>query len=243
MMDTGPLARSDKTILVLLPGMDGTGILFAPLLRELSPSISPWVVPFPSDQPLSYDDLLPLVRQALPAGEPFFLLAESFSGPLAIKIAAEEPENLMGLILISTFIRNPVPWLPSCARHLAAAPLFRLARRFILIKALLSGYGNRDMTALLDAAHSQVKAEVMAKRAKEILAVNVKRELKNIKVPLHYLGGEKDRVVPEKNLKEIKAARPDLRARLIPGPHLVLQVNPRGAALEIARILLREKTI
>ncbi len=242
MMDTGPQARSDRAILVLLPGMDGTGILFAPLLSELSPLISPWVVPFPSDQPLSYEDLLPIVRQALPTGEPFFLLAESFSGPLAIKIAAEEPGNLRGLILVSTFIRNPLPWLPSCAGHLAAAPLFSFARRLILLKALLSGYGNRDMTALLDVAHSQVKAEVMAKRAREILWVDVRKELALVKAPIYFIGGERDRVVPPKNLREISAVRPDVITRKIPGPHLVLQVNPVRAALEIARIMLREKT-
>lgn len=243
MIDAGPLASSERIILVLLPGMDGTGILFAPLLSELSPSISPWVVPFPSDQPLSYDDLLPLVRQALPAGEPFFLLAESFSGPLAIKLASEAPENLRALILVSTFIRNPLPWLPSCSRWAAVPPLFFTARQFILLKALFSGYASPDMIALLRAAHGQVSPAVMAKRAREILSVDVRRELALVKAPIYFIGGESDRVVPRKNLKVITATRPDVRARLIPGPHLVLQVNPRGAALEIARILLREKTI
>lgn len=239
MTDTGTKAQSEKVVLMLLPGMDGTGVLFAPLLGELDPRISPWVVPYPADEPLSYDELLPLVRRAVPSEEPFFLLAESFSGPLAIRFAAEGPGNLRGLILVSTFIRNPVPWLPSWTRHFAIPPFFRFARRFILVKALLSGYGNRDMTALLDAAHSQVTPEVMAKRAKEILGVKVKRELKMVKSPVYYLGGENDRVVPKKNMREIVATHPDVRTRIIRGPHLVLQVNPRGAAIEIARILLR----
>ncbi len=109
MISAGTNDPDEKDILVLLPGMDGTGVLFAPLLGELDPRISPWVVPYPADEPLSYDELLPLVRRALPSGEPFFLLAESFSGPLAIKLASEAPGNVRALVLVSTFIKNPLP--------------------------------------------------------------------------------------------------------------------------------------
>lgn len=242
MISAGTNDPDEKDILVLLPGMDGTGVLFAPLLSELDPRISPWVVPFPSDQPLSYDELLPLVRRALPSGEPFFLLAESFSGPLAIKLAAEAPGNLRALILVSTFIRNPLPWLPSCARLAAVTPVFHAARHFILLKALLSGYGSPGLNALLRSAHGDVEARVMAKRAREILAVDVRRELKSVRAPIYFIGGQSDRVVPSKNLRELTAVRPDIVVKKIPGPHLILQVNPARAALEIGRILSREKT-
>lgn len=40
----------------------------------------------------------------------------------------------------------------------------------------------------------------------------------------------------------LPSGAPYLIARKIPYPHLLLQVNPARAALEIARIMLREKT-
>ncbi|UUZ51553.1 alpha/beta hydrolase [Massilia sp. B-10] len=49
------------------------------------------------------------MRSRLPPAEPYFLLGESFSGPVAIALAAERPPMLLGLILSCTFARNPLP--------------------------------------------------------------------------------------------------------------------------------------
>ena len=80
--------------LVLLPGLDGTGKLFAEFLEALDLGSSAQVVPYPPDIPLGYDELETLVRAALPAHGPFIILGESFSGPLAIRIAARPPPAL-----------------------------------------------------------------------------------------------------------------------------------------------------
>lgn len=52
------------------------------------------------------------VIDAIPRTRPFVLLAESFSTPLAVKLAATNPSNLKGLIICAGFIKNPVTgWL------------------------------------------------------------------------------------------------------------------------------------
>ena len=51
----------EKLTLVLLPGMDGTGILFEPLLDVLPSSLQPHLVRYPSTRPLGYRALLELV--------------------------------------------------------------------------------------------------------------------------------------------------------------------------------------
>ena len=95
--------------LVLLPGLDGTGSLFAPLLANLPETLVPVVVKYPPDQVLYYEQLFPYIREVMPWNESYILLAESFSGPLAIKFAAEQPENIHALVLASAFFS-------SCAR-------------------------------------------------------------------------------------------------------------------------------
>src|SRR6266699_1972425 len=78
--------------LVLLPGLDGTGELFAPFVQSPSNHFSCTVVSYPRDKLLNYQQLIPRIREAMPWNERFVLLAESFSGPLAFQFAAVQPE-------------------------------------------------------------------------------------------------------------------------------------------------------
>ena len=86
--------------------MDGTGELFEPLAQAMERRDAIDVVRYPGTEPLGYDELERLVRAQLPAGQPFVLLGESFSGPLAISIAASPPPGLRGLILCCSFART-----------------------------------------------------------------------------------------------------------------------------------------
>jgi pimeloyl-ACP methyl ester carboxylesterase len=123
--------------LVLLPGLDGTGTLFQPLLAHLSANLHPIVVAYPTDVPLGYDELLPLVVKALPASAPFVLLGESFSGPLALTVAALSPSRLQGVILCASFIRNPLPPATQLLGCLVRPTCFRFAPKYLRSWALL----------------------------------------------------------------------------------------------------------
>ena len=103
--------------LILLPGMDGTGELFGPFLNALRNRFNAQVIRYPTDLALGYQELSTFVRNALPVDEPYVFLAESFSGPIAIAIAAEAPPSSRGSILCCTFARNPhTSWLRE-SRH------------------------------------------------------------------------------------------------------------------------------
>jgi len=83
--------------LVLLPGLDGTGDLFADFVSALTPNLDARIVRYPKDRLLSYADLFSFVVSAIPENQPFVLLAESFSTPLAVRLAATNPASLKGL--------------------------------------------------------------------------------------------------------------------------------------------------
>lgn len=93
--------------LLLLSGMDGTGRLFGPLLRALPSSLSPVVGAYPADRPYGYAELLPLVEAAAPAGAEYVVVGESFSGLLALMLAAQRPPGLRGIVLCESFVRSP----------------------------------------------------------------------------------------------------------------------------------------
>ena len=67
--------------LVLLPGLDGTGKLFADFLKAIGLKLSAQVVPYPSDVPLGYDELELLVRAGLPVRDPSSSWVNPFRGP------------------------------------------------------------------------------------------------------------------------------------------------------------------
>jgi len=89
--------------LILLPGMDGTGLLFQDFVEALGAEIRAVVVSYPKNESLTYTALESTVQRQLPSDEPYVLLAESFSGPLAISIAASGPSGLLGVVLCCSF--------------------------------------------------------------------------------------------------------------------------------------------
>ena len=62
------------------------------------------MIGFPPE-PLSYDELADHVARNLPAGEPLVLIAESFSGPLALALALRRP--VAALVFCNSFVVTP----------------------------------------------------------------------------------------------------------------------------------------
>ena len=102
--------------LILLPGMDGTGLLFQDFVEALDADVRTVVVSYPKNESLNYAALESTVLYQVPMDEPYVLLAESFSGPVAISIAASCPPRLLGVVLCCSFARNPQPMFSSWVR-------------------------------------------------------------------------------------------------------------------------------
>jgi pimeloyl-ACP methyl ester carboxylesterase len=223
--------------LVLLPGLDGTGVLFKPFIERLPAALSPVVVSYPADRQLGYAELLKLVQRQLPA-EPFLLLGESFSGPLALMAAAACPAGLKAVILCATFVQNPT-WL----RWRGLAPLvrplaFRLYPKFSAAKALLGHYSTPELRKLIAETIGAVRPEVFAHRVRAVINVNASDQLLACPVPILYLRGSRDLVVPERNLREVRRLMPHVQVAYLDAPHMVLQTQPDaavGAVLDFVR--------
>ena len=114
------------TRLVLLPGMHGAGELFSKFMSTMPVQKHIEALHYPADVSPSYRQLLGAVQFFVPAYDPYFLLAESFSTPLAIQFAASKPPNLKGLILCAGFASSPLTGPGRIAASLLAPLLFRL---------------------------------------------------------------------------------------------------------------------
>ncbi|HZS08919.1 MAG TPA: alpha/beta hydrolase [Blastocatellia bacterium] len=220
--------------LVLLPGLDGTGRLFDPLLKILPSDFTTSVVSYPTDRILSYSQLEPLVREALPADRPFAIVAESFSGPLAVMIAASPPHNLRALILSTSFISNPLPPALRALRYLVNPVWFRATPPRHLLRHFLLGHDCPDeVVELAIEVIRSVPPETLASRIRQVMEVNVRQELQVCGVPLLYLPGSRDRLVSQRSWGEISRLKPDAKCVEIDAPHLLLQRKPAEAFIAI----------
>lgn len=228
--------------LLLLPGMDGTGRLFAPLIRELPKSIVPEVVSYPADSQQGYAAIAAQVRASLEIEGDVVIVAESFSGPVAVLSAETQPSNLRGIVLCATFVRCPLP-VATFLRWHALSVFFRFAPNRLICRFLLGGKRSPELhREVLDAIQS-VPPATMAARAREVAKVNVTAELKGCSVPILYLRALDDWLVRSSATSLVQKLRPDLTLVELPGPHLILQTMPKEAAEIIASFCERVNRI
>ena len=223
--------------LLLLPGLDGTGRLFKPLLKYLPEWIDPIVVSYPEDQPYGYQDLKKIINKRLPDDDDFVILGESFSGPLSIMIAGQRPKRLIGLILCATFAKNPLRFLPPWAGYFSISPIYQLWPATIKLRAIFAKGKYDNLVQMALEAIKSVKPEVISARVKAIFNVNVEPNLLKINVPILYMRSRKDYLIKKHNIKRIKRLKKDIKVIDIDTQHFLLQLEPEKAADEITRFI------
>jgi pimeloyl-ACP methyl ester carboxylesterase len=219
---------------VFLPGLDGTGFLFDPVVqiwpKELPP---PLVLAYPPDHFLNYDGLEAYIRPHLPTDR-FILVAESFGGPLATRIAARNPPGLRGLVLSATFMRQPRGWLGSIGEFLIGPYIFRgkLLQKFGTWIMKSQGLADWQVRLLLRAL-GRHRPRVLAARLKEALEVDAVADLKECRVPVLCLYAKRDLLVAKRCAELIGESNPRVKLVGLDTPHFLLQDKTAEALAEI----------
>jgi pimeloyl-[acyl-carrier protein] methyl ester esterase len=209
--------------------MDGTEELRADFVAKLG--MPARIVGYPKDRPLDYGQLEDIARQALPDNK-FVLVAESFSGPIGIRLAAEKPPSLRGLVLVGSFARTPSR-LPRIVLRLAATlPLSRVPGS--LAASLLMG---DDLTPpsqrrIVEAMRSVAPA-VWRARLRAVLTADASDALKNISVPMLYIRAAQDKIISPRITHELQHIVPQMQITDIDGPHFLLMARPDDVARRI----------
>jgi pimeloyl-ACP methyl ester carboxylesterase len=218
--------------------MDGTGELFTDFVNALPEAFQTVAVRYPADRFLSYTELAGLVRDSCPVSEPFVLVAESFSSPLAIQYAAANPTNLAALILCAGFASSPVHGWRRLFASLCAPIVFRIPLpKFFADSWLVGPDAHASFLKAVQAAISSVKPGVLAARLREVLDCEALAELGQITVPILYIQAEQDRLVGASCLEEIRRIKPQVAVATLEGPHLLLQREPHPAAAVVSEFL------
>jgi len=224
--------NSSMTKLVLLPGMDGTGVFFKDFAVAARAEFDPIVVAYPNDPSLGYAELEQLARAAVPYDDPFLVLGESFSGPLAISIAAASPRGLLGLILCATFARNPHPLLPVITAILGPLPAARIPS-FIQHRNLFGKFNSPHLRTQLSEVRLLVSPKTLKARLEAVASIDASEKLRRVAVPTLYLRARNDRVVSRAACDHIRKVLPTVEVAEIDAPHLLLQTVPQDALTAI----------
>jgi pimeloyl-[acyl-carrier protein] methyl ester esterase len=236
---------SGQTI-IFLPGIDGTGVSFEPFAKVLPPDVIVKVIRYPTDRLLSFEETVQCARNQIQSGQKdVIVLAESFSGPVAIALVASGQLRAKCVILCATFARAPGPALLKILSCLPLELLLKIPFPRFLLKQVVEG--EEEAADLFLSMWARVKtmvpAKVLVHRLKVISQVDVRQWLPKLTIPCCYIQATSDRAVPSSCLFDFTEAISDLRVKRIRGPHFILQAQPRASLTAIQNFVGLIKTI
>jgi len=208
--------------IVLLPGMDGTGILFDDFITQSPADFRAVVVTLPRSG--SYDELVESAADAIPPDGRFVIVAESFSGPIGIRLALRFADRVAGLVLVNSFAVPPRPRALSMLpwSFILAVPLPRFVVRVLLVdEGTSEQFIDRVRTAI-----ARTGADTMTARLRSVLAVNEVGNLARLRCPVLLLRATRDRLVSSRSAEVIARHTRHSKTCDIVGPHLLLQCQP-----------------
>ena len=213
--------------IVLLPGLDGTGSLFSSLLRFL-PTEDVTVIALPKFGDQTYEALTEYCQALIPK-EPYVLVAESFSGPIGIKLASMDAGLLKRLVLVATFASPPKPFISKICSYLPVKWLMRLPLSGLASRMLFLGFSTpKEVLEEFMNSVASVPPEVIAQRLRVVSSFYC--GVSSLNMPVVYIQPKNDVLVPKKCFTVIEKLADNIDLKRVHGPHFILQAKPEACA-------------
>ncbi|MER2491609.1 alpha/beta fold hydrolase [Catenovulum sediminis] len=221
---------------LLIPGMDGTGELFGPLLAEL-----------PSDvvsQVICLNDLItqtPIEQAveiaALLGSEEVIILSESYSGYIAYHLSLLPNLNIKHVIFAASFLENPT-WLSHFSKLL---PLdfvrSGLIPDIVLSFVLFAQCNDKKLVKLFKASLKSIDNSKLRHRLSVI--ANLVRPSESMSVPCTYVQANSDYLVSKKSVDVFKELCININVVRANGGHFIVQSNPDYFSKLIKRVIAK----
>jgi pimeloyl-[acyl-carrier protein] methyl ester esterase len=215
--------------LIVLPGLDGTGTFTDAVCTELAGAYRIEAVRFPADI-ADYDALFDWLQPRLPREE-YAIVAESFSGPLALRIAAGKPENMRAIILVASFARAPRRIPASFARLLTIFPVRSIILLWLVQWALVGRWVPRDFAKHMSEALRAVPKRTLSRRLQQVLLADRVEDVRSLTLPRLFVRAARDALVPKREADPFLAAR--WQVVTIEGPHFLNLTRPKDVSAAI----------
>ena len=216
---------------VALPGMDGTGVLLSSFIEASQGHFDVEVIAYPNDRAMTYEELAGYVIEHLPKCGRFFLLGESFGGPLALIVASRAPAGLAGVILCASFARFPVAPLRLLSPFARFTPAWHPAP--VISWLLLGRWASPELMERLLAVLVELRPEVLRARIAAALKVDVLGAVSRLALPVLLLRATEDRVIPAAASAAIARVAQAAQLVDVQAPHFMLQSAPTDCVAHI----------
>ena len=210
---------------VLLPGMDGTGILFEPFIEQAPPDIEITTIPLMPSENYSYEDHARYVMSQI-GEDPVTVVAESYSGMVAYNMLRLGCKNIEHVVFAASFI-----CLPSKPARIANYFPVALARSKLVPKTLMGKilFGKFSSPKLINyfySALSMTGDKTLTHRLDQI--AKLKEPKYKINIPCTYIKPDSDIAVSKAAVTAFHKVCSNLIIHEVAGTHFVLQTNPKG---------------
>lgn len=224
-----------KPFLLLLPGMDGTGDLLIEAQALLSKHFEVKIAQYPKDECLDYGALVSYVAAQIPTRKKILIVAESFSGPIGIMLAAREP-RCTRLVLCASFCQSPWPgWIPKLTQGWAKNLINNgpIPPSASIAPMTMGQWSTPEWQARIQTVCSTISPCVLRQRLRVALDIDATTELKSLSVPMLYLQASCDRLVEPRHGQFIQKHAANIHYKIIEGPHFLMQAQPKLCAKSI----------
>lgn len=231
--------RSEADTLILVPGLDGTALLFYRQIPLLAKRFNVVAFPLPNERDHSMDDLVAemcaLIQEVAPRGA--ILCGESFGGALSLSTALAAPDAVRGLVIINSFSRVPQRVrlrLGPLALRMLPWGAMPLVRRFTEHR-MHSPHTLPEDLAEFHERSRLIGREGYIRRLEILWDYDVRDRLHEIQVPTLFLAGDRDQLVPSVSEARFMSQRmPNAEIRVLEGYGHICLINHDLDLLEFA---------
>ena len=217
-----------EATLVLMPGLDGSGSLFATFEKLIAGSWRYRSIRYPVELPADIDAYAAHVEREIAGENCVILLAESFSGPIAIRLASRLGGRVQALVLCASFATRPhvlVRWASQIPQSLLAG----MARqRWALRWFCVGRHAPSALLASVETELAQLSGRTIKRRLRMLATPDAAVALTGLKIPVLLLQPNQDRLLDPWAPKRLERLARGARIERLDGPHFLLQAEPQA---------------
>jgi len=205
---------------VLLPGLHGSTSLFDTFIALAPPWARCRAIPLPIDTAQRFDALADAIEPQLRGLEGFVLFGESFSGPIAARLAARLGSKVALLVLC-----NPLVEVPAIAPSLLS-PIIRSPMLPSWLVSFVMAGGDRRLAAAILREVRALSAPILDERLAVVASASREDLLRHLAAPVLAVTGARDRLLSPKVIEDLFVHVPFGVVTSIDAPHLAAQASP-----------------